>query len=59
MSNMFTPHPDDVRVVRCKDCDKGHRSFVMGKGWRYCEQGKQTHKEDHYCGYGNRRGENA
>lgn len=49
------PTIDAVPVVRCKDCDKSERSYVFGSGWRFCENNQQHHKDDHFCGYGERK----
>ena len=42
-------------VVRCKDCDKSERSSLFGRGWRFCENNKQHHRDDHFCSYGARK----
>ena len=46
---------DAVEVVRCKDCDKSVPSDMLGCGWRFCRNNSQHHKDDHFCGYGERR----
>lgn len=49
---------DFVKVVRCKDCAIGKgRTAKMGAGWIYCNNNEQYHREDHFCGYGERREE--
>ena len=42
------------RPVRCKDCDKSKRSPLFGKGWRFCMNNSQHHKDEHFCSYGER-----
>ena len=49
------PAADVVPVVRCKDCDKSKESHLMGEGWRFCMNNSQHHKNDHFCGYGERK----
>lgn len=60
MSNMFDRHPDDVRVVRCRDCIHWHdREGVCLKIYSDGNVSKdawQGRKPDDYCSYGERRG---
>jgi hypothetical protein len=49
------PTVDAVEVVRCKDCDKSKRSPLFGRGWRFCKNNQQHHKDEHFCSYGERR----
>lgn len=47
-----------VEVIRCKDCRIGRGNTPkMGAGWIYCKNNDQYHKELHFCGYGERRGQ--
>lgn len=56
MSNMFTPHPDDVRAVRCKDC-KHYSPLASGKG--LCRETMAGAEEEGFCSWAKRRDENA
>ena len=53
------PTVDAVEVVRCKDCDKSVRSPLFGRGWRFCKNNSQHHRDDHFCSYGERRTDNG
>ena len=46
---------DMVEVTRCKDCRIATED-IMIDGWFYCNNNNQTHKPDHFCSYGERRG---
>lgn len=43
-----------VKVVRCKDCDKGEPSNAWD-GWIFCKANKIHQKDDNFCSYGERK----
>ncbi len=52
------PAADVVEVVRCKDCRISENS-MFGENWRFCKNNQQSHKVDHFCGYGERKDTNV
>lgn len=60
MSNMFAPHPDEVRVVRCEFCpewDKKKNGACKRFSYPpfvYCHM-----KPNDYCSYGKRGDQDA
>jgi hypothetical protein len=48
------PTADVVEVVRCRDCRMATED-IMIDGWFHCDNNSQTHKPDHFCGYGTRK----
>lgn len=54
--NMFTPHHDDVRVVRCRDCIESFTPMTVIPGTndavptiRMCSLSKRVKTDDGYC----------
>ena len=52
------PKADVVEVTRCKDCQKSTED-IMIDGYFYCNKNGMTCAPDHYCGYGERKNEDA
>ncbi len=58
--NMFTPHPDMVKVVRCKDCKHLYCMSAVDRRF-YCRhwpkglEGINIVEENPYCSYGERK----
>ena len=62
MYSMFDPHPDDVRVVRCKDCVEAFTPMTVIPGTdtarpvvRMCSLSKRIKTDDGYCDEGRRK----
>ena len=61
-NNMFKPHPDDVRVVRCVDCIESFTPMTVIPGTemkkptvRMCSLSKRIKSDDGYCDEGKRK----
>lgn len=48
---------DVVPVVRCKDCKHGEYDKMIDE--YYCEMTYCSEKENHFCGYGERKVDNG
>ena len=62
LPNMFTTHPDDVRVVRCKDCIESYTPVKIPPGAeqpvvtaRFCGLTHRLKSDDGYCDEGRRK----
>lgn len=60
--NMFTPHPDYVHVIRCKDCVESFTPMTVIPGTtdavptiRMCSLSKRLKTDDGYCDEGRRK----
>ncbi len=52
MGNMFDPHPDDVRVVRCRDCEY-YEYDECNNPYIFMSDGAHLYTEqDDFCSYG-------
>ncbi len=47
---------DMQEVVRCKDCRLATPD-IMIDGWYHCDNNDMSHKPDHFCSCGERKGE--
>ena len=60
--NMFEPHPDLVRVVRCAECVESFTPMTVIPGTntarptiRMCSLSKRVKRDDGYCDEGRRK----
>lgn len=61
MPNMFEPHPDYVKVIRCADCAEAFTPVTVLPGTdkptttvRLCSLSKRIKRDDGYCDEGRR-----
>lgn len=59
MANMFDPHQDYVRVVRCRDCEKSYTPIRVPPGTkepvvvaRFCGVTNRIKSDEGYCDEG-------
>lgn len=59
---MFTRHPDDVRVIRCKDCQYQIKNWVKdgrrrgGGYWQHsCQENEYMGEDSQFCSLGKRK----
>ena len=62
MPNMFDPHPDSVKVTRCKNCAKSYTPVTVPPGTeqpvvtaRFCSLTNRMKRDDGYCDEGEKK----